>query len=155
MSRVKTKIMLGLFCAVACVVGPASSYGEAPVFPKLDPSCPIAFKDPAIERHMERARALIGKDLPQWLIPGLSLAPRLSGRCAPPGIPAFDFDSTPLPSAKAFDQLYFIGSNMVGVWVLKTDAGIIMFDAMNNTDDAQNYIEPELRKLGLDPAEIK
>lgn len=55
---------------------------------------------------------------------------------------------------QAFDQLYYIG-NSVGTWLLKTSDGIIMFDAMNSAADAENIIEPGMRELGLDPADIK
>src|SRR5690606_38944601 len=33
--------------------------------------------------------------------------------------------------------------------------GIILIDAMNNADDAEHVIDVGMRKLGLDPAQIK
>jgi metallo-beta-lactamase class B len=59
------------------------------------------------------------------------------------------------PPTKAFDQLYYIGGNSLGSWALTTSEGIILFDTMNNTDDAVKIIEPGMRQLGLDPAQIK
>jgi len=56
---------------------------------------------------------------------------------------------------KLFDNLYYIGFNDVGAWVVPTSAGIILFDTLNSTADATDVIEPEMRKVGLDPAQIK
>jgi metallo-beta-lactamase class B len=56
---------------------------------------------------------------------------------------------------KLFDNLYYIGFNDVGAWVVPTSAGLILFDTLNSTDDAMNVIEPEMKKAGLDPAQIK
>jgi metallo-beta-lactamase class B len=83
------------------------------------------------------------------------MAPRISGHCAPPGVGPYDFDPTLLPSVQAFDQLYWVGSSTVGSWILETSGGLIMFDAMWNSDDAEKIVEPGLRQLGLDPAHIK
>jgi len=56
---------------------------------------------------------------------------------------------------KLFDNLYYVGFNDVGAWVVPTSAGIIMFDALNSTDDITTVVEPGLKKAGLDPAQIK
>jgi metallo-beta-lactamase class B len=60
-----------------------------------------------------------------------------------------------LSPTRAFDQLYYVGTNIVGAWALKTSAGIILFDTMNDTAEASGVIEPGLRALGLDPADIR
>jgi metallo-beta-lactamase class B len=57
--------------------------------------------------------------------------------------------------AKVFDNLYFLGDPHVSSWAVTTSQGIILIDALNNQDDAKHYIEDGLRKLGLDPAQIK
>jgi len=56
---------------------------------------------------------------------------------------------------KLFDNLYYIGFNDVGAWVVPTSAGLILFDTLNSTADAMNVIEPEMQKAGLDPSQIK
>jgi metallo-beta-lactamase class B len=61
----------------------------------------------------------------------------------------------PLPPMQVFDNLYFLGSQWTTAWAIKTSAGIIIVDAMDNADEAEHYIEGGLRKLGLDPAQIK
>jgi metallo-beta-lactamase class B len=62
--------------------------------------------------------------------------------------------SEPVPM-QVFDNLYYVGLSSVASWALQTSDGIILIDALNTTDDAQNVIEPGLRELGLDPASIK
>jgi len=57
--------------------------------------------------------------------------------------------------ARAFDDLYYVGTDFVGAWALTTSGGIILFDAMNTTQDARDVIEPGMRSLGLDPARIR
>ena len=56
---------------------------------------------------------------------------------------------------KMFDNLYYVGFNDVGAWAVPTSAGIILFDTLNSTADATDVIEPGLKKVGLDPAQIK
>ncbi len=58
-------------------------------------------------------------------------------------------------AVKAFDDLYYIGYASVGTWVLETDEGLILFDALNSEDDAKNVLVPKMLELGLDPNDIK
>lgn len=60
-----------------------------------------------------------------------------------------------VPATKVFDNLYSIGQNAVGAWAIKTSAGIILIDALNNVAEARDILVPNLVKLGLDPAQIK
>lgn len=62
--------------------------------------------------------------------------------------------SEPVPM-QVFDNLYYVGLSSVASWALQTSDGIILIDALNTTDDARNVIEPGLREVGLDPANIK
>lgn len=59
------------------------------------------------------------------------------------------------PPGKAFDNLYFVGADWVSAWAIKTSDGIILVDALNNQVEAAALIEGGMRKLGLDPAQIK
>ena len=43
----------------------------------------------------------------------------------------------------------------MSAWALTTSAGIIVLDSLDNASEAQEYIEGGLRKLGLDPTQIK
>lgn len=110
---------------------------------------------PGVKRHIARAYQLIGRDLPQGLIPSLFIAPRMAGFCPPAPVPKFTIDNSVVAPIRAFDTLSYVGNHFVGAWVLKTSGGIILFDAMWNEKDAKTIIEPGLRALGLDPADIK
>jgi metallo-beta-lactamase class B len=59
------------------------------------------------------------------------------------------------PPGKAFDNLYFVGADWVSAWAIKTSDGIILVDALNNQVEAAALIEGGMRKLGLDPAQIR
>ncbi|MGJ7567931.1 MBL fold metallo-hydrolase [Variovorax sp. GB1R11] len=59
------------------------------------------------------------------------------------------------PPGKAFDNLYFVGADWVSAWAIKTSDGIILIDALNNQVEAAALVEGGMRKLGLDPAQIK
>jgi metallo-beta-lactamase class B len=56
---------------------------------------------------------------------------------------------------RAFDNLYYVGNEFVGVWVLRTSAGLVLFDSSSSADEAEHHLVPGLVKLGLDPAQIK
>ena len=60
-----------------------------------------------------------------------------------------------LPPTQVFDNLYFVGTGAVSAWVVKTSEGLILIDALNTDEEAKTYIDGGLRKLGLDPAQIK
>jgi metallo-beta-lactamase class B len=57
--------------------------------------------------------------------------------------------------SQLFDNLYYVGKTDVGAWVLKTSEGLVLFDTLNNPDEATNIIVPGMRKLGLNPDQIK
>ena len=59
------------------------------------------------------------------------------------------------PPGQAFDNLYFVGADWVSAWAIKTSDGIILIDALNTQAEAAALIEGGMRKLGLDPAQIK
>ncbi len=57
--------------------------------------------------------------------------------------------------SRLFDNLFYVGRTDVGAWVLKTSGGLLLFDTLNNRDEAENIIVPGMRKLGLNPDDIK
>src|SRR5258705_13247483 len=61
----------------------------------------------------------------------------------------------PLEPMRGMDELYFLGARWSTAWAIKTSAGIIIVDAMDNADEAEHYIEGGLRKVGLDPPDIR
>ena len=54
-----------------------------------------------------------------------------------------------------FDNLYYLGFSDVGAWAIPTSDGIILFDALNNNDEARDVLVGGLKKVGLDPARIR
>jgi metallo-beta-lactamase class B len=61
----------------------------------------------------------------------------------------------PLEPMQVMDELYFLGNYWTSAWAVKTSKGIVIIDALDNDDEAQHYIEDGLKKLKLDPADIK
>jgi metallo-beta-lactamase class B len=55
---------------------------------------------------------------------------------------------------KVFDNLYFIGTNEHSSWAITTSAGIIVIDALFEYA-VVDAVEGGLKKLGLDPANVK
>ncbi len=100
---------------------------------------------PAAAAHVKRATELAGKDhtYPLFL-------------CYPNAtVSSPERRNTRLPPTRAFDNLYYVGTGFVGVWVLKTSEGLILFDAGQSIAEARDLIVPDLVKLGLDPRQIK
>jgi metallo-beta-lactamase class B len=62
---------------------------------------------------------------------------------------------TIVPPTKLFDNLFFVGNEFVGVFVLKTSAGLILFDSLTSTDDVKTVLEPGFKQLGLAPKDIR
>ena len=103
----------------------------------------------AAQTHVERARTFAGRQFGQSLF-----------LCDPEGVKtvvsaAVNGSEHWLPPTQAFDDLFYVGSEFVGVWVLQTSAGLILFDSMGSTADAREHLVPGLKALGLDPASIR
>jgi metallo-beta-lactamase class B len=61
----------------------------------------------------------------------------------------------PLEPTQVMDDLYFLGNYWTTAWAVKTSKGIVIIDALSNGDEAKQYIEDGLKKLKLDPSDIK
>jgi metallo-beta-lactamase class B len=64
-------------------------------------------------------------------------------------------EKPPLEPMQVMDELYFLGNYWTSAWAVKTSDGIVVIDALDNADEAKQYIEGGLRKLNLNPADIK
>lgn len=113
---------------------------------------PAAAESAGVQRHLAAARAAAGDDLKQYLKLA-EVAQPIAGKKSP-SIKALMALPAP-PPGKAFDNLYFVGGKWVSAWAITTSDGIILIDAMNNAHDAEHVIDAGMRKLGLDPAQIK
>ncbi len=59
-----------------------------------------------------------------------------------------------LEPKRAFDDLYWMGTASRSTWALTTSDGIILYDTQG-VYDAEDIIVGGLKKLGLDPAQVK
>ncbi|HZP47404.1 MAG TPA: MBL fold metallo-hydrolase [Vicinamibacterales bacterium] len=113
------------------------------------------------ERHLAAAKAAAGTDFAgvynricSEAVPKAPAEPRAARGSTPrpPGPPPRDtWHAEPV---QVFDQLYFLGQTEYSVWALKTSEGIILIDAIFDYS-VDDEVAGGLRKLGLDPAQVK
>jgi metallo-beta-lactamase class B len=111
--------------------------------------------DAAIDAHLVKARNAAGFDFTGTLA-RLCVAPArfpTEIRDGAPGKPPAR-DTWYIDPAKVFDNLYFVGSKIHNSWALVTSQGIIILDTLF-TYNSEEEIVGGLKKLGLDPAQIK
>lgn len=109
-----------------------------------------ASDDAAVYEHVMKARKAAQLDLRHHFYHRCFVDPNYSDTIA-------DHRKWPAPMepVKVFDNLYFLGQNSETSWALKTSDGIVIFDTHNTPEEAQQFIEGGLTKLGLDPKQIK
>lgn len=116
----------------------------------------VAPTQATVDQYVDDARRIAGEDL-KFLMPVCNPQPAV--RAAPSA--AMDESlakliNQPAPEpGQAFDNLYYVGAAWVSAWVLKTSEGLILIDALNNKKEAADLIEGGMRRLGLDPAQIR
>ncbi|TPG51921.1 MBL fold metallo-hydrolase [Roseomonas nepalensis] len=107
---------------------------------------------PAVQRHLDLAWEAAGADLGPYLRLG-------NTALVPPAAPKVDLGpliNQPVPPpGQAFDNLFYVGARWVSAWILRTSEGLILIDALNNDDEAESVIGGGMRRLGLDPAQIR
>jgi len=133
--------------ALAMLVGPA--YAQSP-----------ASVPDTIEGHLATGKnAAGGRDnTPDFygLVTALCVAPQ---RGAPPlDAPAPREDpnrkATYMQPKKAFDDVYWLGTESTSAWLLTSDDGYILYDTAY-VYDAEDVLIGGMQKLGLDPAKVK
>jgi metallo-beta-lactamase class B len=108
----------------------------------------------AIDTHLANAKRAAGLDFPGALV-RLCLVPRATEggpRGGPRTIP--DRSTWYAEPTKMFDNLYFVGTKIHSSWALKTSQGIIVIDTLFDYASEPEIVEG-LKKLGLDPAQVK
>lgn len=143
--HLKTVARVLALAAIGGLAPMSMAAGDAPAAPASAPSQ----DSPAVAKHVQAATSLARSDLktPLFLCRADSLTVVKEN--------LIDGSKVSLEPTQAFDNLYYVGNRFVGVWVLRTDAGLILFDASTSADEAEQTLVPGLRKLGLDPADIK
>ena len=104
------------------------------------------------EVHLAAARAAAGQDHP-YIYKALCVTPASGPNTgmmqAPPARSTWYVEP-----AKVFDNLYFVGEKEYSAWAVTTSAGIIIVDTIWDYS-VEDEIVGGLKKLGLDPAQIK
>jgi len=54
-----------------------------------------------------------------------------------------------MPLTRLFDDVWYIGSEYVGTYIIKNERGFVMIDSGNNAQEVETYTVPALRSLGL------
>ena len=129
----------------------------------------VAAQAADVERHIAAAKAAAGTDhtglfdrvcsaartlgrqggAPRGGGAGAGRAGRQGGPPAPPAR-----DTWHAEPAKVFDNLYYVGMTEYSAWAVTTSAGIILIDAIYDYS-VEDEVVGGLKKLGLDPAQIK
>jgi metallo-beta-lactamase class B len=122
---------------------------------------------PRAKEYVDKAKKIAGSD-PDLLF-DVDIFCRASGGASNPdratiGVPNSEprLQPYPAPSPAAvvggqrlFDNFYWIGNTGIGAWVITSNDGYILFDAMNSEEDAREIILPGMKKLNLDPMKIR
>ena len=109
------------------------------------------------EMHVEAARKAAGKEhmgVFNVTFGQLNPQPRAAVAAAPrqPGPPPRE--SLHAEPAKVFDNLYFLGQTEYSAWAVTTSQGIIVIDTIFDYS-IEDEVVGGMKKLGLDPAQIK
>jgi len=124
--------------------------------PNAPPNLPPPATAASVAAHVARAEQL-ARDGLKFLLPLCMAQPAERAEPSPAmdaGLRALIAKPAP-PPMQVFDNLYYVGADWVSAWVLKTSAGLVLIDALNNSDEAKALIEGGMAKLGLDPRQIK
>jgi metallo-beta-lactamase class B len=122
-----------------------------PVFPTKDQFAASA----DAQKHVAAARAIAGTDLQtEFANTCSSTGPqRVALARQDAGLPPLK-DYTVEPT-KIFDNVWFMGLASQGAFVITTSQGLILIDTLNTTEEARDILVPGMKKVGLDPAQIK
>jgi metallo-beta-lactamase class B len=145
-----SKKLLLVLLAVSALTAHLAAQGR-----EVEPSASSFAESREAQKHVAAAMALAKTDLAAeaktFCTPTGPQRPANARRAA--GLPALP--NRLLEPIRFFDNLYYVGFSEVGAWALSTSAGIILFDSLNNEKEAREVLVPGLRKVGLDPAQIK
>jgi metallo-beta-lactamase class B len=125
--------------------------GRAPMFPTKEQFAASA----DAQKHVETARAIAGADLAKEFANTCSSTgpQRVAVARADAGLPPLkDYTVEPV---KIFDNVWFLGLASQGAFVITTTQGLILIDTLNTTEEARDILVPGMKKVGLDPAQIK
>ena len=109
----------------------------------VGPVNPARARSPEVLRHLDAAGAAAGDDLLSYL----QLAdPLMTGYKSAPFDLAKAMQLPAAAPAKAFDNLFFLGSGWVSPWAIRTNDGIVLID-----EEGERIIAGGMRRLGARP----
>ena len=109
----------------------------------------------SIASHVADAQRLAGQDLKALLTLCEPVPPKVAAQDAIDRLVSQQIARPAPEPGQAFDNLYYVGAAWVSAWALKTSDGVILIDALNNGKEAAGVLEPAMRKVGLNPADIR
>jgi metallo-beta-lactamase class B len=153
MRRLTAILLASVFVAGAATAQDEGAPPSGRVRPGVDsyPS-PVQFPNEnheLVARHLALAMKAAGSDLFQDMAHHCIISPVFPRR-----VSGIQFNGKITPT-KLFDNLYSVGQNEVSAQALVTSGGIILFDTLNNEDEAKNILVPNMIAVGLDPHAIK
>ena len=158
LKKILAGVIVFTFAVVAVEAQQGGRQGGAPAGRGGNPQFPTPEKYAAsaqAQQHVANAMTIAGSELQAearaFCTPTgprrVALARQAQG--LPP------LEDRPLEPIKMFENLYYIGFSDVGMWAVPTSDGIILFDALNSGAEGRDMIAGGLKKLGLDPDQIK
>jgi metallo-beta-lactamase class B len=145
--------MLSSICKAVCLLTLATLPG--PAYAQSPASVPDT-----IEGHLAAGKnAAGGRDnTPDFygLVTAICVAPQHGAPAPDAPAPREDPNrkATYMQPKKAFDDLYWMGTEGVSAWLLTSNDGYILYDTAN-VYDAEDVLVGGMKKLGLDPAKVK
>lgn len=142
---IATSLALVALAAVARQAPAQPARSETPPAPQHFPKADEA----AVAEHLAKAKAIAGGDLED------AYAQRcIYAQVFPARVRAIQ-QYMLIDAQKVFDNLYFVGHQGVSAWIVSTSQGLVLFDALDNPDEAKTVIVGGMKALGLDPQQIK
>lgn len=132
----RTMIALGTSLALAACGGGSDDKPAEPT-PTLTP----------FERHMEASRLNAGDD-PRMLHPWRAFYCNLSDDNNAIVMAERQRNSIRVPLTQIADDIWYIGTEYVGQYILRNDKGFVMVDGGNNASEILQYNLPALESLG-------
>jgi metallo-beta-lactamase class B len=147
---------LGAFIGAAGVAfAPVILSAQGAARPQIFPTKEQFQASAAAQQHVETARKLAGTDLTKEFANTCSSTgpQRVALVREAAGLPPLK-DSVVEPT-KIFDNMWYFGLASQGAFVITTSQGLILLETLNSTDEARDIIVGGMKKVGLDPAQIK
>lgn len=108
-----------------------------------------------VAAYVAEAQRLAGEDLKALVVLCEPAPAKRAAQDAIDRLVTQQIARTPPEPGRAFDNLYYVGAAWVSAWALKTRDGVILIDALNNEKEAAGVLEPGMRKVGLNPSDIR